>query len=66
MHFVLQDIVIKFSAPCGTQEANDWVKRIRDVIWNAQRRAEEIKVRSKTTIYLLTLPLPLLHRPTKV
>jgi len=47
VYFLLQDIVIKFSAPGGTQEANDWVKRIRDVIWNVQRRAEEIKVNKK-------------------
>ncbi|XP_065919067.1 ras-specific guanine nucleotide-releasing factor RalGPS2-like isoform X2 [Dysidea avara] len=38
-----KNTVIKFSAPGGTQEANDWVTRVRDVIWSVQRRAEEIK-----------------------
>lgn len=38
------DTVIKFSAPGGAQDANDWVTKIRHIIWNESRRAEEIEV----------------------
>ena len=45
--FYITDTVIKFSAPGGVQDANDWVSKIRNVIWVESRRVEEFEVRHR-------------------